>query len=127
VPFTGPFKADGPGIDGSIVVAEFAETPYILKSRRGREVQYEIFEPNTCYTADGPVYQYVTSGRLALQFDRLPDEGVGRLVSDEGHVFTGLPVIGVGITAAVHVVDFDAGVFSYFGLIQPISRVPGYP
>ncbi|MGQ0798587.1 MAG: hypothetical protein ACT4NL_00540 [Pseudomarimonas sp.] len=114
----------GPAIGSSLVVVQFAPQP-TLQSQRSYPMQHRSVGGGTCFTAPVPVWQSITSGRLALQFDIHPDLGVGSLTSDEGLVFTGLPVIGAALTKAVN--GGVGGSLANFGLVQGISRTAGSP
>jgi hypothetical protein len=118
------FRQRGPQIGTSVVVVHFAEQT-ALDSLRSYEMPHRGPGGAICITDEAPVWQRIRSGKLALNFDVSPTLGVGRLISDEGHVFLGLPVIGVAVTKAVNG-DVD-GSLANFGLVQWISRTAGYP
>ncbi len=114
----------GPAMGTSVVVVHFAPQP-ALPSARTVVMGHRGLHPGTCFSEAVPVWQRITSGRLALRFDLRPDIGIGSLISDEGHVFTGLPVIGAALTKAVN--GDVGGSLANFGLVQWISRTAGSP
>jgi hypothetical protein len=114
----------GPRIGTSLVVVQFAPQP-ALSSVRTTPMQHRGPNSATCFSLPVPVWQRITSGRLALRFDLRPEIGIGGLVSDEGHAFTGLPVIGAGLTKAVN--GDVSGSLANFGLVQWIARTAGNP
>jgi len=132
---TPPFSVPhlGPVIDAPLVKLKLGDRSTFL-SPNARPLTYAVRDRSDC-AIGGLVEQTlpaagIHSGRVTLQFvdgPRAPLDaaGFGQLISDEGHVFHGMPVIG---TAATAVVNFNArpGVMANYGLDQPIVRRAGY-
>lgn len=116
----------GPKLDGDVNVFEFASSG-LLESAHGRTLlQWDEASSASCNGNPWRVWEEVESGRHAIRFDRAPELGIGRLVSDEGHAFLGQPAIGVAFTR-IHFNDFGpGGINQRYGMNQMIARRPEY-
>jgi hypothetical protein len=116
----------GPALDSELNVVAFTETS-LLGSERAQVLTYA--RPHLCIQGGQGAASLTgafDSGRVTLQFIEGPrapisNAGFGRLVSDEGHVFHGLPVIGVGLTGVING-NVIPGVIANYGIQQPIAR-----
>jgi hypothetical protein len=114
----------GPVIDDSLVVARFAASS-LLGSDRAQSIEYAEYLSMICYARQIPVWERLLAGSFSLDFDSLTDHGIGRLVSDEGHVFHGLPVVGAAIARAVN--GNVGGALANYGITQPLTRSRDHP
>lgn len=113
----------GPSVDDSLAVVEFGRTG-LLGSARDHTLTHRGLGGASCVTDEAPLWQRMQSGRLALSFAALRGGDAARLVSDEGHVFIGLPIIGAAFSKAV---SNDTPLLrASFGLMQPIARKTDY-
>lgn len=113
----------GPSIADSLTVAQFGQTG-LLDSARAFTLVHQGLGGSLCVTEEAPLWQRMASGRLALSFASRPAGGSARLVSDEGHEFIGLPLIGAAFSKAV---SGDTPLLrASFGLMQPIARKTDY-
>ena len=112
----------GPKLDGELVVQEFGPEG-LLGSVYGRTLlQWNEAHGIDCFPGPWTVWEEVESGRYSIRFDRAPELGIGRLLSDEGHVHLGQPVIGAVFTRLRYDDFGPAGVNNSYGLVQPITR-----
>lgn len=113
----------GPSIRDALVVAQFGRTG-LLQSARAFTLVHRGLGGAACVTDEVPLWQRMQSGRLALSFASPLADDTARLVSDEGHEFIGLPVIGAAFSKAV---SNDTPLLrASFGLVQPIARQTDY-
>ncbi|HRQ63393.1 MAG TPA: hypothetical protein PKZ76_00770 [Xanthomonadaceae bacterium] len=102
----------GPRLDGDLNVIAFGSDG-LLESIRARPLLW--YDPGFCNMGPGvPVHERIQAGRFSLRFPA--DE----LVSDEGHVFFGIPAIPLALSRAVN--GDLGGVRANYGLTQPVAR-----
>lgn len=114
----------GPVLASDLAVIEFADDG-MFDSSLAQPLTYAALD-DFC----GPILVArslpgtLDTGRVTLQFlsgprAPTPSDGFGRLVSDEGHVFRGLPIIGLALSSFVneHAVP---GMMANFGVTQQI-------
>ncbi len=122
----------GPLIDSELVVIEFGANG-LFDSARAQPLSYAAVDPLQCVTGGlfpQTLPEHFDNGRVTLQFidgPRAPVDSAdfGRLVSDEGHVFRGLPLIGTAMTTVTNT-DAVPGVLASYGLEQPLVRRTDY-
>jgi hypothetical protein len=120
----------GPMLDSALGVIAFADAS-LLGSGRAQALTYA--RSHWCVQgglAPARLPGAFDSGRVTLQFIEGPrapisNAGFGRLVSDEGHVFHGIPVIGVGLTGVINE-NVAPGVIANYGIEQPIAHRSRY-
>jgi len=121
----------GPLIDRDVVVLEFGQAA-VFESGRAQPLTYTAAAD--CVQGGlvpRRLSDHFSTGRVVLEFVDDPSASTGqagarRLVSDEGHVFRGLPAIGTAMTAVVNA-NAMPGVLASYGIDQPIARRTDYP